>query len=356
MPDFVVTLNSDGEEQTFTCGGPLEVGRQQFPAEPSGQLLPCDGYLRLALVKTEGTLSRKHALIEPLSPARARVRNLNSVNPLHFAGPAGSPLPPGETREVDLPFSVLLGASSVLTLRPANAPRPLRHFLFDDASLYRRLLGSARAPLKMLGYFHALAARADLLRLPPSSPRPEGERLELADRLAGDPTLAGIDFAVLDAITVDAEVIVLGTAEATGRPIAAKAELCLVRGAGDSRSVHLLVPLNQAVRHEAGCSLPEPFRCQAFLLEPEVVRRLEQFFGGNCLRAFETEPIAADREAIELLAVACKLEGECLPFARAVQLSVALPGRFDLFPPRSVPPRVVVAMHPAGDSRDDGWN
>src|SRR5438105_3515222 len=95
----------------------------------------------------------------------------------------------------------------------------LRHPLFDPSSTFSRLQASGRADLKMQGYFHCTAARADRMRYPPKrgSDRSQEERRRLACRLEN--VSACVDgqapsLEVLDALRAQAVVIVAREPEA----------------------------------------------------------------------------------------------------------------------------------------------
>jgi tetratricopeptide (TPR) repeat protein len=99
----------------------------------------------------------------------------------------------------------------------------LRHPLFDPSSTFSRLQASGDASLKMQGYFHCTAARADRMRYPQklSSDRSEEERRRLACRLQNvSACLDGhaLSLEVLDALAAPAAIIVATEPQATRQP------------------------------------------------------------------------------------------------------------------------------------------
>jgi adenylate cyclase len=98
---------------TSTDGEAVELGRQKTEAEgvPS-QLTLESGRRRVVIARlNEDTVSRQHALLEPLDDDRARVRNLSQKLPIGLAD--GSVLRAGEAREVALPALLVMGKKTV---------------------------------------------------------------------------------------------------------------------------------------------------------------------------------------------------------------------------------------------------
>jgi hypothetical protein len=219
----------------------------------------------------------------------------------------------------------------------------LRHPLFDPSSAYGRMRASVRAEDKMRGYLHWLWVRAKRTQgpLPCASQRPEVERRELACRLeivSGGP---GIE--VLDALEARAEALVAGPTEAILPPrFFADAELCLVREVGGPYTLGLLL-------WGAGLFRAAHFRCRAFLLEPEVVERLEGHLGGRpYLDAFHPDAVENNLEVARVLAAVPEMEGDW-EGGRSPVCFHRLPttDHYDLFPPRTETLQIVVVLHPA---------
>jgi hypothetical protein len=230
----------------------------------------------------------------------------------------------------------------------------LRHPLFDPSSDYCRLLAGGRADYKMLGYLAWMASRADRFQYPPkqSSERSEDERRQLACRLANRKECCtggqGPDIQVLDALTCPGLILVLGIPEELGQKrVAGAAEFCLVREADQSLSVGMVM------RFVEGPRLEGRFRCRAFLLELEVIDRLEGLLGDKSyIEAFTPEALTNILDVARILSVTSDLAGEWTPGESEVCFHrIGIPGGYTLFPPRgrAEPIIVVVALHPADD-------
>jgi adenylate cyclase len=93
--------------------GPIELGRQSDPTEETftGRL---EGGRRRVVIahRKEQTVSRRHALIEPLPGGRVRVTNTSSLIPL--ALPDGAELAPSATVELPLPTTLTVGRKTIL--------------------------------------------------------------------------------------------------------------------------------------------------------------------------------------------------------------------------------------------------
>jgi hypothetical protein len=198
--------------------------------------------------------------------------------------------------------------------------KPIRHPFFDPASTYCRMRKSARPEYKMRGYFHWQKARAIRLGLPP------GTR-ELKRHIP-----AGIE--VTDAVDVR-PVCLLGEL----RYSVAVESLFLARESDGTRTVGMFVTGSELESHQPVC-------CRAFLIEPEVLARLQEVVGevdpDNAIsRAFTAETIATNLELARLLAAIPDLDGEVQDREiRFHRLPIA--DEFDTFPPRPGPLMVVL--------------
>jgi adenylate cyclase len=94
--------------------GPVEVGRQSEGEEgPYDLRRSGGGAWRLVIARLdENTVPRRHALVEPLSPDRARVVSLSPRIAVQLHG-GGTPLEPGGSREVGLPLLLVAGRTTV---------------------------------------------------------------------------------------------------------------------------------------------------------------------------------------------------------------------------------------------------
>src|SRR5262245_22623348 len=93
--------------------GPIELGRQSEPAE---EIFTCrlEGGRRRVVIahRKEQTVSRRHALIEPLPGGRIRVTNTSSLIPLTL--PEGAELAPSATAELPIPVTLTIGRRTIL--------------------------------------------------------------------------------------------------------------------------------------------------------------------------------------------------------------------------------------------------
>jgi hypothetical protein len=224
--------------------------------------------------------------------------------------------------------------------------KPTRHPLFDPASTYSRMRSSARPEYKMRGYFHWQKARAIRLGASPPEREPgqEEERQStlrlLTRRMAvlGEP---GGDFHVTDALRV------VPVCLPRGRPDRDpfSGSLVLVAEAAGTRTVGLWLETHEPTRegHRGAC--------RAFLIEPEVLERIEDVVR----KASEVEPdraldhafqahiIAGNLDVARLLAALPDLDGEARgPLIHFHRLPVA--ADFEVFPPRQGPLTVVLVF------------
>src|SRR5262249_2107021 len=147
--------------------------------------------------------------------------------------------------------------------------------LFDPTSDYGQLHASGRPDLRMRGYLHWLAARADRMQLAPyvASSRPQRERQALARLLAeATPQEPSGAIEVLEVIAAETHVLYVGDLEDSPGPAVGRLELCLLSQANGSRCVAAVIEGARGVARV-------PCVWRAFLFEPEVISRLEVALG-----------------------------------------------------------------------------
>jgi adenylate cyclase len=171
--------------------GPVEVGRQSEGEEgPYSLRRSPAGVWRLVIAPlAENTVPRKHALVEPLVPGRARVVSLSPRIAVQLQ--EGGPLEPGTAREVGLPLLLVAGRATVrleempeaaqleslaeATRAPGSGPAPRLSTLRLEAT------GGTQAEA-LVGWLHAAM---DVLHSAASSPnffeRAARAVVELAD-------------------------------------------------------------------------------------------------------------------------------------------------------------------------------
>jgi adenylate cyclase len=100
--------------------GPVEVGRQsEGEPEPLALRRAESGRWRLVIARLdENTVPRRHALVEPLGPQRARVTSLSSRVAVHLQ--QGGSVAPEAAREVTLPLLLIVGQKT-LRIEPSAA-------------------------------------------------------------------------------------------------------------------------------------------------------------------------------------------------------------------------------------------
>src|SRR5690242_10474640 len=88
--------------------GPTELGRQGEGTERIFSRRLEGGRCRLVIAgRDEDSVSRKHALLEPLARGRLRVTNLSAKVPIRLQD--GDDVRPGQARELAMPAFLLLG-------------------------------------------------------------------------------------------------------------------------------------------------------------------------------------------------------------------------------------------------------
>ncbi len=214
-----------------------------------------------------------------------------------------------------------------------------RHPLFDLASAYSRMRKSVRPEYKMRGYFHWQKARAIRLGIPLLQ-HEDGRPPVLRDLASQIGEVDAGALRVTDALDVSPVSLPRGT-EPLDKGIGS---LVLVREANGAQSVGLCVRLDRVV-------FPSAVPCRAFLIEPEVLARLQDVVQRACEVgpdgalpcAFATETVAGHLEVARLLSAIPDLDGEAqgneICFHR---LSIA--SEFDTFPPRQGPLTVVLVF------------
>jgi hypothetical protein len=260
-----------------------------------------------------------------------------------------------------------------------NESVSLKHPLFDPTSLYSRMRASIRVEDKMRGYFHWLAARAKRVcgTPPPSEPRSGAElrreplvvSLCVPERLPSWQRycyVCGPEVGVLDRQEVSSWVLRAGKREkrADGefRGISADVELFITRERTGRPGLGMLVTdstddwlcwflsmdrENREVRFDRE---DREVRCRAFLLEPEVVKRLAEALRMQGApehsildRAFEREVVATNLETARILAAVPELEGEIKDIT-LYSRPLPIPDGYDTFPPRAEPLQVVIVI------------
>lgn len=105
--------------------GAIELGRQSEPSEEAftGRL-DGDRWRVIIARRKEQTVSRRHALIEPLAPDRVRVTNTSSLIPLTL--PDGTELAPAAFVEVGTPATLSIGRKSILITPGSSEQSQLR--------------------------------------------------------------------------------------------------------------------------------------------------------------------------------------------------------------------------------------
>jgi WD40 repeat protein len=179
-----------------------------------------------------------------------------------------------------------------------------------------------------------------------------------ASRIVGD---HGPDFRVTDAVEVRGACLLLGSRQFPEKLLVGS--LVLVCEADGTRTVGMRVE-HYSVHM---MSLGQPISCRAFLIEPEVLARLQEVVrkafevdsDKALIHAFEAETIASNMDIARLLSAIPDLDGEVrnheICFRR---LPVA--GEFDAFPPRQGPLTVVLVFddppvsEPTKDARQQG--
>src|SRR5262249_17521854 len=92
--------------------GPLELGRQENSSERLFEPIPRVGSNRVAIASLgEQSVSRRHALIEPLPDGRVKVSNLSAKQTIRLLD--GSDLPANGTCTATLPLLLTLGNKKV---------------------------------------------------------------------------------------------------------------------------------------------------------------------------------------------------------------------------------------------------
>lgn len=227
----------------------------------------------------------------------------------------------------------------------------IAHPLFDPTSQYSRLRASVRAEDKMRGHLHFLWTR--LKRGP--QPLPEVARLtreesfEWASRLADFQVLSVWKHLVLAAFAVPHQVIALD--------LRFDGLWCvgLVREADGAHTLGANVHLpGHFLDLDLGFPNRSAWPCRAFLLEPEIVAKLEAILGDRpWTDAFLPEVIAGKFEVAQILAAVPEMEGTMRHGIEIVFDRLRVSERYDTLPPRSTPLRGVIVLAPRPSDADD---
>ncbi len=220
-----------------------------------------------------------------------------------------------------------------------SASKPPRHPLFDPTSTYSRMRKSVRPEYKMRGYFHWQKARA--IRLGLSRPeRPPQAEEELRSRLRGRGLASGTggsggerapDFQVTDLL--DVELRSLLREPRCLRAVPLRGSLVLVREADGTHTVGMQVDDDRSDRIEPG----QAVSCRAFLIEPEVLARLQEVVQKTSAvgpdrvldHAFAAETVSSNMDIARLLCAIPDLDGEVRGCAiRFHRLPIAAEFRF----------------------------
>ncbi len=111
--------------------GPVELGRQSEGEEgPYVQRPVADGRRLVIARLDELSISRKHALVEPMSEGRIRLTNLSGILPIRL--PDGSDMKTGASCELCCPVRLTLGTKTVM-VQHAEAEEPVIQSL-DEAT------------------------------------------------------------------------------------------------------------------------------------------------------------------------------------------------------------------------------
>jgi adenylate cyclase len=105
--------------------GPLELGRQESEHEAGPYTTKTEGGRRRIVIARldEDTVSRQHALLEPLAEGRLRLTNLSRKLPVHRSD--GGELRPGACCELSLPTVLTLGRKTVRVQLPEKSLQSL---------------------------------------------------------------------------------------------------------------------------------------------------------------------------------------------------------------------------------------
>ena len=108
-------------EYTTVLDAPMELGRQdQKRGEPRPYNRTDDRKKLVIAGYRELTISRTHALLEPLASGHLRVSNCSKTSMVRIDA---ENLFPGDTREVEIPVLLILG-DRVVRVEQVSAPQP----------------------------------------------------------------------------------------------------------------------------------------------------------------------------------------------------------------------------------------
>src|SRR5947209_8089752 len=121
MPFIRVRVEPDLFNREFNS--PVELGRQSDATEElfSARALGTGRWRAVIARLDEDTLSRRHALLEPLDGSRVRLTNVSAKVPIRLAD--GSDLAAGSSRELTLPTAIVIGRKTVRLQGPPSSAR-----------------------------------------------------------------------------------------------------------------------------------------------------------------------------------------------------------------------------------------
>src|SRR4051812_30217287 len=147
--------------QDFT--GAVELGRQTDGAEQiyTAKQLATGRWRAVIARLDEDTLSRRHALIEPVGPGRVRLTNLSAKVPIRLGT---ADLPAGAAREVELPATLVIGRRTVRLQDKDRREPTLRSLPMSLAPPGQMTIGASIAASKFPTLVANTVERDDLLR------------------------------------------------------------------------------------------------------------------------------------------------------------------------------------------------
>jgi hypothetical protein len=217
--------------------------------------------------------------------------------------------------------------------------KPAEHPLFDSTSTYSRLREGAGPEYKRRGYFYWQKARAIRLGIPPRN-GDESRQIDLCDLASRIVGKDAPDLRVTDAL--DIRPVCLGGGPRFGESTAGS--LVLVREAEGTRTMGMWLELD-------GRESSQPGSCRAFLIEPEVLARLQDVVQKACHigpdnaldHAFAAETVAGNLDIARLLSAIPDLDGE-VHGAKIRFHRLPIADEFETFPPRQGPLTVVLVF------------
>jgi adenylate cyclase len=145
MPAFRVRIEPDLFNREFTT--PVELGRQNDAAEEIYSARPLgSGRSRAVIARLdEDTLSRRHALLEPLDSTRFRITNLSAKVPIRLLD--GLEIGAGASRDLPLPTTLYIGRKQVCIEPQSRRESMLRSLPSLSAVPKEGVLNGSRFPV-----------------------------------------------------------------------------------------------------------------------------------------------------------------------------------------------------------------